>query len=149
MDADADLQRDVAVARDREQAVDEVGGPPGNGERVPAHLVGRRRNVRERRARERRMLERDERAVHDRRPQPVQPRAAVVRARRRERRARELLGVQAIRNALRRIAPHRQRAGQRLGRELVAEARLVRQRGFGLLRLRARPCAAPGDGHAG
>src|SRR5690606_4386040 len=58
-------------------------------------------------------------------PHPVQPAAPVVAARRGERRARKLLGVEAVRDPLRRVAPDRQRAGDDLGGELVAEARLV------------------------
>ena len=62
-----------------------------------------------------------------RRPDAIQPRAPVRAARRGERGARNLLGVEAVGRALRRILADRQRAGQRLGRELVAEARLVRE----------------------
>ena len=63
--------------------------------------------------------------MHGRRTDPVQPRAPVVAARRGERGARQLLGVQTIGRALRRIAAMRQRARQRLGREFVGEARLI------------------------
>src|SRR5690606_2488890 len=48
--------------------------------------------------------------------------AAVLATRRGERGAGELLRVQAMRDLLRRIAPDRQGAGDRLGREFVAEA---------------------------
>ena len=60
--------------------------------------------------------------MHRRGTDPVRPRAPVRRARRRERAARELLGVEAVRRALRRILADRQRARKRLGRELVAES---------------------------
>ena len=45
-------------------------------------------------------------------PDPVRPRAAIRAARRRERGAGDLLRVQAVRRALRRVLPDRQRAGQ-------------------------------------
>ncbi len=48
-----------------------------------------------------------------------------MRARRGERGAGKLLGVQAVGRALRRITADRQRAGQRLGREVVGEAGLI------------------------
>src|SRR6185437_15906094 len=46
-------------------------------------------------------------------------------ARRGERRARQLLRVEAVCHALRRVLPNRQGAGNRLAGKLVAEARLV------------------------
>ena len=61
-----------------------------------------------------------------------------MRARRSERGARELLGVEAVRRALRRVATLRKRARQRLGREFVAESALVGERAAA--RCRARVC---------
>jgi hypothetical protein len=58
-------------------------------------------------------------------PDAVQPRAPVLAARCGEGGAGELLGIQAVRAALRRVAPDRQRAGQGFGGEFVAEAGLV------------------------
>ncbi len=49
-------------------------------------------------------------------------------ARRGEGGAGELLGIQPVGRPLRRIAPLRQRAGQRLGGEVVAEAAVIAQR---------------------
>ena len=66
--------------------------------------------------------------VLHRRPDPIQPGALVAAARRGERRAGQLFGVKPIGAALRRIAPDRQRAGQRLGLETVAEAGHVARR---------------------
>src|SRR6185436_3474142 len=55
----------------------------------------------------------------------VQPRTAVLVARRGEGRAGHQLGVEGERGPLRAVAALRQGAGQRLGGELVAEAALV------------------------
>ena len=63
-----------------------------------------------------------------RRPDPIQPRAFIAAARRRERRAGQLFGVKPIGAALRRIASHRQRARQRFGLETVAEAGHIARR---------------------
>ena len=67
-------------------------------------------------------IERLERPVHRRRPDPVLPGATVVGARRGERGAAQLLGIEAVGAALRRVAADRQCAFERLGRELVAVA---------------------------
>ena len=56
------------------------------------------------------------------RPDAVEPGALVGRPRRRERRARKLLGIEPVRAPLRRVATDRQGARQRLGLEAVAEA---------------------------
>src|SRR5262249_54759575 len=61
------------------------------------------------------------RRVLDRGPDAVKPGALVGGLRRRERRAGQLLGVEAELDLLRRIAPDRQRACKRLGLERVAE----------------------------
>ena len=63
----------------------------------------------------------------DRRPDAIEPGAPVQRPRRGERRAAELLGVQAERRLLRRVLARGSAPGTRLGGELVAEARHVLQ----------------------
>src|SRR5262249_11620547 len=65
------------------------------------------------------------RRVLDRGSDAIKPGALVGRLRRGERRAGQLLGVEAELDLLRRIAPDRQRTCQRLGLERVAEARHI------------------------
>ena len=60
--------------------------------------------------------------VLDRGANTIEPRALVARLRRRERRARQLLRIEAETNPLRRIAPDRQCACKRLALEGVAES---------------------------
>ncbi len=55
----------------------------------------------------------------------VEPGALVGAARRREGRARQLLGIEAVGRALRRVLADGERAGQGFGLEVVAEARHV------------------------
>ena len=143
MDRRAGLRMRVAVAGHRHQAVDEVGrrrpasaaGSSAAGSACvgtsPKSLTMRPAPI----ALERR--------VHRRRADAVEPRAPVVGARRGERGAAQLLGVEAVRAALRRVAADRQRAGQRLGRELVAEAGLVALHRERLLSCSRRRCAVP------
>ena len=64
----------------------------------------------------------------DRGPHPVQPGPLVGAARRGEGRPGQLLGIEAVGAALRRVLALRQRALQRLGLEVVAEARHVAKR---------------------
>ena len=66
-----------------------------------------------------------------RRPDAIEPGALVGAARRGEGRAGELLGIEPVGAALRRVAPDRQRAGQRLGLKTVAEAGHVARRDAG------------------
>src|SRR5690606_33759931 len=106
-------------------------------QRIPAQLVRRHRSMPEVLV-QARLLERLEGAVHRRRPDPVQPAAPVGVARRGERGAGQLLGVQPDRGPLRRVAAARQRAVDRLGGELVAEPRHVPVHGC----LRLRPARA-------
>ena len=63
-----------------------------------------------------------------RRADAIKPGALVAAARRGEGRAGQLLGIEPVGAALRRVAPHRQRAGQRLGLKAVAEAGHVARR---------------------
>ena len=69
--------------------------------------------------------DRPERLVRGRRADAVGPVGPADAARRREGRAVQLLDVEAERRLLRRVLVPRQRAGNRLGGELVAESRLI------------------------
>src|SRR5271170_2226546 len=71
------------------------------------------------------MLQALKRPVGDGGSNSIQPRTAVGVTWRGERRARELFRIQSIGTALRRIAPQRQRYGQRFSGKFVAEAALV------------------------
>src|SRR4249919_647416 len=124
VDADAALRAGRTVAGHGEQPVDEIDRRPRQRQRAPAQLVGRDRTVAEVVV-EVRMQVRRERAMHRRRADAVQPAAMIGMARRGERGTAHLLRVQPVRDALRRIASDRQRAGDRLGREFVAETGLV------------------------
>src|SRR5690606_20447328 len=75
-----------------------------------------------------RTAERRELPMHRRRPDPVQLAAAVLAARRGERRAAQLLGIQPVRHPLRRIPPHRQRPFERFRLERIPEPRHVLHR---------------------
>jgi hypothetical protein len=74
---------------------------------------------------ETRLRERRERPVHRSGANAIQPAAAILTPRRGERRAADLLGVQAVRDLLRRIAADRKRASDGFGGELVGESCLV------------------------
>src|SRR5690606_27716396 len=82
-----------------------------------------------------------ERSVRGARADPVEPAAPVGCTRRGEGRAGDLLGVEAVGTDLRRVLADRQRARERLGRELVAPAAHVAglagtrlfERGVGML----------------
>ena len=124
VDADAVLAFRPAVPGHRVQAVDEVRRRLRHGERRPAHLVGRHRSGAEI-AVQAVLRVGLERPVHRRRADAVQPAAPVLRPRRGEGGAAELFGVQPVRHPLRRVAAFRQRAGNRLAGEVIAEAGLV------------------------
>ena len=107
VDRDAGLHRGIAVAAQRDDAVDEVGWLRGNGQRIPAQLIGRGRRLRGTgRCESGVAANLFVRAMRDRRPDAVGPGAAVGGARRGEGRAAELLGVEAERMLLRRVLPH-------------------------------------------
>ncbi|MNM86767.1 hypothetical protein D3C81_989290 [compost metagenome] len=89
----------AAITGHRHDAVDKVGRHGRHGRRAPAHLVRRRRHF-VKSAQPAARLQTAERLVHGGRADAVQPRAAVVGARRREGGARDLLGIQAIGRAL-------------------------------------------------
>src|SRR5690606_27686317 len=126
VDADARACARTAVAGHGEQAIDEVDPGPArwHRQRIPAQLVRRHRAIAEILVQARLRI-RLEAAVHRRRTDPVQPAAPVGVARRGERRARELLGIEPVRHPLRRVPPHWQRPGHRFGGELVAKTRHV------------------------
>ena len=111
VDAAAALRLGIAVAGHRDQALDEVRGLGRDRERIPAELV-RRRDACAEVAREEAVVDPLERLVQRGRADAIQPRAAVRVARRGERRAGDLLGVQPVRAALRRVLSDRQRAGR-------------------------------------
>src|SRR5690606_9595810 len=96
----------------------------------PAQLVGRRLDAGEV-GDETAVVDAPERRVHRPRADAVEPAPAIGAARGGEGRARDLLGVETVGATLRRVAADRQRAGQRFGGELVAEAGHVAQRGGG------------------
>jgi hypothetical protein len=127
VNTDAGLRGRTAIARHGEQAVDEIGRCDRQRQRVPAQLVRRYRHLIEIIV-ESSTLQRRERIVHRRRLDPVEPAAPVEVARRSKSRAGNLLRIQAVRDALRRVLADRQRTGKRLGREFVGEARLVVER---------------------
>ena len=136
--AHADLGGDVAVAAHGHHALDEVGRLFRNRDRAPAQLRRRRIDVVERRAANEAIVDARVGPVHDRGLDAVGPGAPVLAARRSERGARDQFGVEAVRRTLRRIAADRQRAGHRLGLEMIAEAGLVSQRRGRARRLHVR-----------
>src|SRR5690606_8567295 len=75
--------------------------------------------------------------VHRARTNPIEPAAAVGRARRGERGSGNLFGVEPVRTGLGRVLADRQGAGQRLGSEFVAPA--AHELPFGPFRLSAAP----------
>src|SRR5205814_10139116 len=77
------------------------------------------------------VIDAPETIVNRRRPDAVQPAAAVGVARRGEGASRKLLRVQSVGAALRRVASLRQRAWQGLAREMIAEAAVITRPGAG------------------
>ena len=135
MDRHADLRGDVAVAAKGDDAFDEIGRLPRDRKRRPAQLRRRRVGLVERRAADQAIVDARVGPMHHRRLDAVGPGAPVFRARGGERGARNLLGIEAERRPLRRVAADRQRAGNRLGDEMIAEARLIRERRLGVAAL--------------
>jgi len=106
MDATAALRMGVTVTRHGDKALDEVGGLVGNGERIPAQLIGwccHRLEL----AREAAVVDTPEGQVHRSRTDAVQPGAAVVATRRSEGSTGQLLGVKSVWALLRRVLPNR------------------------------------------
>ena len=119
--------RRVAIAAERDDAVDEVGRRrSGSDSGAPSKLIGRRRHLVERAA--------ADQAVHRSAGTAcASPTAgcdtssrAADTAGRGERRAVQLLDVEPERRLLGCVLVSRQRAGHRLGRELVAKPRQIR-----------------------
>ena len=100
-------------------------GRVGKWNRIPAQPVRRRLGLVEGRAAHQPVSMRRNGAVHPRRPDAVEPGAPVLGARRGERGARQLLGVEAAAAAAAASFAPRHRACHRFGRELVAEPRQV------------------------
>jgi len=95
MDADAVLRGRRTVAGHSEQTFHEILRRFRQRQRGPAQLIGRHRAGFEV-VMEIRLHERREGTVHRRRPDPIQPAALVLRARRGESGAGQLFGVQAV-----------------------------------------------------
>ena len=120
------LGLDIAVGHDAGQAIDEVDrcaawDGPRHGEGRPAQRVGRNRHAAGSAAGPQRLFASLVAPGHHRGLAPVEPAAPVLSPRRGEGAARDLLCVQAMGDALRAVAALRQRAGNSLGGELVAE----------------------------
>ncbi len=115
----------IAVAREGDEAVDEIGFRGGEGNRVPAQLVGRSRNFVEGRGAQQSAGNFAVGLVHDRGAYAVKPTAAVGGARSGERGSAQLLGIESVGRALRRILPRGQRAGKGFAGEFVAESAVV------------------------
>ena len=119
VDADAVAIGTLGVGADRGEAGEEVGGLVGDGQRVPAQTV--RVRVGEARG-GRAAVDAAVGMVRGRGADAVEPGAPGLAAGDGEGGGGELLGVEAERRALRRVAAGGQRAGDGLGREFVAEA---------------------------
>ena len=128
MDRHADLRRHVAIAAEGHQTFNEIGGLLRNRQRAPAQLRRRRVDFLERRAADHAVVGARIGPMHHRGLDPVGPGAAIFPAGGGEGGAGDLLGIKAERRALRRVAADRQRPGDRLGFEIIAEAGLVAQR---------------------
>ena len=73
MNTATDLRCRVAVGGKRHQAVNEISGCVRYGDRVPAHLVGRRRYIGDGTVNDTRLLDRTKIAMGHRRPDAVKP----------------------------------------------------------------------------
>ena len=106
VDGDAGLHGRVAVAAERDDAVDEIGLLFGNRQRIPAQLIGRGRRLSERSAANQLRGDLFIGAMSYRRADAIGPGAAIGGPRSRKRRAAELLGVEAEGMLLRRVLAH-------------------------------------------
>ncbi len=124
--AHAGLRAGVAGGGDRAHALEKRLRRLRERQRIPAHRGDRHVHLVTRRGPPRPDVGFLEPAdVRHGRPDAVQPRPLVAGPRRGERRTAQLLGVEAIRALLWRVAANRQGARQGLGFEAVAEARHV------------------------
>jgi hypothetical protein len=120
------LRAGITGGRDRAHAVDERHRLLGQRHRAPAHRRDRHLHLVARRGAPQADIGLVEVAeVRHRRADAIEPGALVGGARRRERRAAELLGVEPVGALLRRVAADRQRSRQRFGLEAVAKPRHV------------------------
>jgi hypothetical protein len=129
VDCHADLGRHVAVAAERDDAGDEVGGLFRNRYRAPTQLRRRGVDIVKRRAADHAVVDARIGPMHDGGLDAIGPGAAILAARRRERGAGDQFGIEPVRRVLRRIPSDRQRAGHRFRDKVVAEAGLVGQLG--------------------
>ena len=123
----AELQEDIAAGRDGAKAGQEVERLVRNRNRVPAQLPDRKiAFIPARRGADKAPIDLDEATgVQRRRPDAIEPGAAIGCARRREGGPAQLLGIEAVGRSLRRVAPDRERAFERLGLVGAEEAGLI------------------------
>ena len=122
MDGYAGVEGGVAVAGEGDEAVDEIGGLGGEGDGVPAELVGWGLDFVEGGGADEAVGDALVGLVHHGGADAVGPGAAIEVARRGEGGAAELLGVEAEGGFLGGVLADGQRVGDGLGGELVAEA---------------------------
>lgn len=122
VDGDTGVHGRVAIAGQRGEAVDEVGGLVGQREWVPAELVGWGFDFGEGGRADESVADALVGLVHDGGSDAIGPRAAVEQAGRGEGAAAELLGVEAGAGFLRGVLADGECAGDRFGGELIAEA---------------------------
>jgi hypothetical protein len=126
VDAATVLHCRVAVAAEGDDSVDEVGWIGGQRQRIPAHLVGRRRDFSEgAAAQERVFCVLAIGLVHHRGADAVAPCAAVQQAGRGEGGAADLLGVKAEGRVLRSVLALRQCAEVRFRGKFIAKSGLI------------------------
>ena len=128
MDRHADLGGNIAVPAKGYDAFDEIRRLVRNRKRQPAQLRRCRVGFIERSTADQPVVDTCIRPVHDRRLNAVGPGVTIFRPRRGERGTGNLLGIKSERRPLRRVAADRQRAGDRLGNKMIAEAGLVLER---------------------
>jgi hypothetical protein len=124
MDADSALGLRRSVTGHGVDAFDEIHGRCGNRQRIPAQLIRGYRAGTEITV-ECRLDKFGKRTMHRSGSDAIQPTAPICMPGCRECRAAHLLGIQAMRHVLRRIAALRQGARNGFGGELVAETCLV------------------------
>ena len=127
MDRTPGLRAGITVARHRDESLKEICRHFGKRQRIPSELIGRRLHFVESMDNAS-VIDAAERTVNSGRSNAIEPRAPVHTTRRRECRARELLRIQSVWRSLGRVLPARQSAGQRFGREFVAETGLITKR---------------------